>query len=110
MPVDSPVATEEIFAPIVAVIPFDTEEEAITMANATNYGLAASVWSDDIDAAHRVARMIRAGTVSINCYSEGDITAPFGGYRQSGFGGRDKGLDALDQYAQTKTTWLRVRW
>ncbi|MGB7983125.1 MAG: aldehyde dehydrogenase family protein, partial [Candidatus Nanopelagicales bacterium] len=110
VPVDSPVATEEIFGPIVAVIPFDSEEQAITMANATTYGLAASVWTDDLDAAHRLARLIRAGTVSINCYSEGDISTPFGGYRQSGFGGRDKGLDALEQYAQTKTTWLRVRW
>ncbi len=110
VPPGSVVATEEIFGPIVAVIPFDTEDEAVALANATTYGLAASVWSDDIDAAHRVARLIRAGTVSINCYAEGDITTPFGGYRQSGFGGRDKGLEAFDQYTETKTTWLRVRW
>ncbi len=110
VPPDSVVATEEIFGPIVAVIPFDTEADAIALANATSYGLAASVWSDDIDAAHRVARMLKAGTVSINCYSEGDITTPFGGYKQSGFGGRDKGLDSLEQYSETKTTWLRVRW
>lgn len=110
VPVDSPVATEEIFGPIVAVIPFDTEEEAISLANASAYGLAASLWTDDLDAAHRVSRLLRAGTVSINCYSEGDVTTPFGGYRQSGFGGRDKGLDCLEQYSETKTTWLRVRW
>ena len=57
-----------------------------------------------------MAKSIRAGSVWVNCYNGGDITTPFGGYRQSGFGGRDKGLDALDQYAQTKTIWLRVRW
>jgi gamma-glutamyl-gamma-aminobutyraldehyde dehydrogenase len=110
VPPDSVVATEEIFGPIVAVIPFDTEEQAIALANATSYGLAASLWTDDIDAAHRISRLLKAGTVSINCYSEGDVTTPFGGYRQSGFGGRDKGLDSLEQYCQTKTTWLRVRW
>ena len=110
VPVDSVVAREEIFGPVVAVIPFDSEEEAINIANASSYGLASSLWSDDIDAAHRVARRLKAGTVSINCYSEGDYTTPFGGYKQSGFGGRDKGIDALDQYCETKTTWLRVRW
>ena len=110
VPADSPVAQEEIFGPVVAVIPFDTEEEAITLANATPYGLAASVWTDDVDAAVRVSQRVRAGTVSINCYSEGEISTPFGGYRQSGFGGRDKGLESLDQYCQLKTTWQRVRW
>lgn len=110
VPPDSTVAREEIFGPVVAVIPFDTEEEAVALANSTSYGLAASLWTDDLDAAHRVSRLLKAGTVSINCYSEGDVTTPFGGYRQSGFGGRDKGLDSLEQYVQTKTTWLRVRW
>jgi gamma-glutamyl-gamma-aminobutyraldehyde dehydrogenase len=110
VPADSAVATEEIFGPIVAVIPFDTEEQAVALANATSYGLAASLWTDDLDAAHRISRLLKAGTVSINCYSEGDVTTPFGGYRQSGFGGRDKGLESLEQYAQVKTTWLKVRW
>jgi 4-(gamma-glutamylamino)butanal dehydrogenase len=110
VPADSPVATEEIFGPVVAVIPFDTEEEAVALANATSYGLAASLWTDDLDAAHRISRLLKAGTVSINCYSEGDVTTPFGGYRQSGFGGRDKGLESLEQYSEVKTTWLRVRW
>jgi gamma-glutamyl-gamma-aminobutyraldehyde dehydrogenase len=110
VPADSPVATEEIFGPIVAVIPFDTEEQALALANATSYGLAASLWTDDLDAAHRISRLLKAGTVSINCYSEGDVTTPFGGWRQSGFGGRDKGLESLEQYGEVKTTWLRVRW
>lgn len=110
VPSESSVATDEIFGPIVAVIPFDSEEEAIALANDTSYGLAASLWTDDLDAAHRVSRLLKAGTVSINCYSEGDVTTPFGGYRQSGFGGRDKGLDSLEQYSEVKTTWLKVRW
>jgi gamma-glutamyl-gamma-aminobutyraldehyde dehydrogenase len=110
VPVDSAVAREEIFGPVLSVIPFDTEEEAVALANDSDYGLAASLWTDDVDAAHRVARLLKAGTVSINCYSEGDVTAPFGGWKQSGFGGRDKGLEAMEQYCQTKTTWLKVRW
>ncbi len=79
VPADSAVAREEIFGPVVAVIPFDTEEEAIALANDSDYGLAASLWTDDVDAAHRVSRLLKAGTVSINCYSEGDVTTPFGG-------------------------------
>ncbi len=110
VPVGSTVAREEIFGPVLSVIPFDSEEEAVALANDSDYGLAASLWTDDIDAAHRVSRLLKAGTVSINCYSEGDVTAPFGGWKQSGFGGRDKGIDALEQYCQTKTTWLKVRW
>ena len=110
VPVDSAVAREEIFGPVLSVIPFDTEEEAVALANDSDYGLAASLWTDDVDAAHRVSRLLKAGTVSINCYSEGDVTAPFGGWKQSGFGGRDKGLEAMEQYCQTKTTWLKVRW
>ncbi|MCU0300604.1 MAG: aldehyde dehydrogenase family protein [Candidatus Nanopelagicales bacterium] len=110
VPAESPAATEEIFGPVVVVIPFDTEEQAIALANATSYGLAASLWTDDVDAAHRIPRLLRAGTVSVNCYSEGDVTTPFGGWRQSGFGGRDKGLESLDQYCELKTTWLKVRW
>ena len=110
MPVDSAVAREEIFGPVLSVIPFATEQEAVTLANDSDYGLAASLWTDDVDAAHRVSRLLKAGTVSINCYSEGDVSAPFGGWKQSGFGGRDKGIEAMEQYCQTKTTWLKVRW
>jgi gamma-glutamyl-gamma-aminobutyraldehyde dehydrogenase len=89
------------------MIPFDTEEEAISLANDTNYGLASSIWTDNINTAHRMARAIKAGTVSVNCFSEGDITVPFGGYKLSGFGGRDKSLYAFDQYTQIKTIWIR---
>ena len=84
---------------------FTDEAEAIRLANDTAYGLAASVYTENVHRANRVARAIRAGTVSINGFSEGDITTPFGGYKLSGFGGRDNGFEALDQYLETKTIW-----
>lgn len=96
---------EEVFGPILAVTTFETEDEAVALANDTQYGLAASLYTLDIRRAQRVSRRIRAGTVSVNGFSEGDITAPFGGYKLSGFGGRDKGLEAFDQYTQTKVIW-----
>lgn len=108
VPRDAAVARDEIFGPVLAVIPFDTEEEAISIANDTCYGLAASLWSEDLNTVHRMAAAIRAGTVSVNCFSEGDITTPFGGYKQSGFGGRDKSLHAHDQYCELKTTWIQL--
>ncbi|PRY73169.1 aldehyde dehydrogenase [Halomonas ventosae] len=108
VPGDAAVARDEIFGPVLAVIPFDTEEEAIAIANDTCYGLAASLWSEDLNTVHRMAAAIRAGTVSVNCFSEGDITTPFGGYKQSGFGGRDKSLYAHDQYCELKTTWIQL--
>ena len=76
------------------------------MANQTDYGLTASVFSANGKRAIRAARAIRAGTVTINCYGEGDITTPFGGYKQPGFGGRDNGIDAHDQYTELKTIWI----
>ena len=103
------IAREEIFGPVISTIPFDTEEEAIAIANETSYGLAASLYTTDLDTAFRLARSIKAGTVSVNSYSEGDITTPFGGFKQSGFGGRDKGLEAFDQYTQKKTVWVTLR-
>lgn len=96
---------EEVFGPLLAVTTFSTDDEAITLANHSSYGLAASFYTASLKRAHRVARAIRAGTVSVNGFSEGSIATPFGGYKQSGFGGRDKGLEALDQYLQTKTIW-----
>jgi acyl-CoA reductase-like NAD-dependent aldehyde dehydrogenase len=101
------IAREEIFGPVMSVIRFKTETEAIALANASNYGLQASVWSDNLNRAHRVARALRAGTVHVNQYDEDDITVPFGGYKQSG-NGRDKSLHALDKYTELKTTWLRI--
>jgi len=103
------ISRDEIFGPVIATIPFDTEDEAIAIANDTNYGLHASVYTSSLDAAFRVAHSIRAGTVSVNAYSEGDITTPFGGYKESGFGGRDKGFEAFDQYTEKKTIWIALR-
>jgi gamma-glutamyl-gamma-aminobutyraldehyde dehydrogenase len=103
------IAREEIFGPVLSTIPFDSEEEGVRLANETSYGLAASLYTRDLDAAFRVARALRAGTVGVNAYSEGDITTPFGGYKQSGFGGRDKGLEALEQYTEKKTIWVTLR-
>lgn len=96
---------EEVFGPILAVTSFETEDEAVALANDTQYGLAASLYTRDVGRAQRVSRRIKAGTVSVNGFSEGDITAPFGGYKLSGFGGRDKGMEAFDQYTQTKVIW-----
>ena len=102
------IAREEIFGPVLSVIPFSTEEQALAIANDTNYGLAASLYTRDLNTAHRAARAIRAGTVSVNCFSEGDITTPFGGYKQSGFGGRDKSIWAHEQYTELKTIWMQL--
>jgi gamma-glutamyl-gamma-aminobutyraldehyde dehydrogenase len=102
------IAREEIFGPVLAVIPFAAEAEAVAIANETNYGLAASLYTRDINAAHRVARALRAGTVSVNCYSEGDMTTPFGGFKESGFAGRDKSIFAHEQYTELKTIWMQL--
>jgi acyl-CoA reductase-like NAD-dependent aldehyde dehydrogenase len=104
---DMKIAREEIFGPVMAVMRFKTEAEAIALANDSSYGLQASVWSDNVHRAHRVARALRAGTVHVNQYDEDDITVPFGGYKQSG-NGRDKSLHAFDKYTELKTTWLRI--
>jgi acyl-CoA reductase-like NAD-dependent aldehyde dehydrogenase len=101
------IAREEIFGPVLGVIRFKTEAEAVQLANNSAYGLQASVWSDNINRAHRVARALRAGTVHVNQYDEDDITVPFGGYKQSG-NGRDKSLHAFDKYTELKTTWIRI--
>lgn len=103
---DSTLAQEEIFGPVLSVITVESMEEAIEVANNTQYGLAASVFTANGKKAIRAARAIRAGTVTINCYGEGDISTPFGGYKQSGFGGRDNSLHAHDQYTEIKTIWI----
>ena len=100
------IAQEEIFGPVLTVIPFDTEAEAIAIANDTPYGLAASLYTENLRVAHRMARALRAGTVGVNTYSEGDLSTPFGGYKQSGFGGHDKSIHAHDQYTELKTIWI----
>ena len=99
-------AREEIFGPVLSVITVASDDEAIEMANATDYGLAASVFTANTRKAIRAARDIKAGTVTVNCYGEGDLTTPFGGYKQSGFGGRDNGIHAHDQFTETKAIWI----
>ncbi|MCB1480701.1 MAG: aldehyde dehydrogenase [Rhodobiaceae bacterium] len=102
----STLAREEIFGPVLCVIAVDSFDEAIQVANDTGYGLCASLFTSNAKRAIRGARMLRAGTVTVNSFGEGDITTPFGGYKQSGFGGRDNGIHAHDQYTQLKTIWL----
>ena len=99
------IASEEIFGPVLSVIGFDTPDEAVAIANDTIYGLAAAVWTSNINTAHRVAKALRAGSVWINHYDGGDMTAPFGGFKQSG-NGRDKSVHAFDKYTELKATWL----
>jgi 4-(gamma-glutamylamino)butanal dehydrogenase len=106
---DMTIAREEIFGPVLSVIEFDTEADALSIANDTPYGLAASLYTDDLNIAHRVARDLKAGVVAVNAYAEGDMTTPFGGYKLSGFGGHDKSVHAHDQYTETKTTWIQLR-
>ncbi len=102
------IAREEIFGPVLGVIPFDTPEDAIAIANDTDYGLAAAVWTSDRARAHTMARRLRAGTVWVNNFDGSEITTPFGGFKQSGFGGRDKSLHAIEHYTELKTTWIRL--
>jgi len=103
---DMTIAQEEVFGPVLAVMTVNSAAEAVALANDTCYGLAASVFTSNARRAHNVARAIKAGTVSVNCYSEGDMSTPFGGYKSSGFGGRDNSLMAHDQYTETKTIWM----
>lgn len=99
------IAREEIFGPVMSVIGFDTAEEAVAIANDSIYGLAGAVWSNNINTAHKVAAAVRVGTMGINNYFGGDITVPFGGFKQSG-NGRDKSMHAFDDYTELKTTWI----
>jgi aldehyde dehydrogenase (NAD+) len=104
---DMRVARDEIFGPVVAVIPFTGVEEAIRIGNATSYGLAAGVWTKDISKAHRVAQELKAGTVWVNTYNIFDVASPFGGYKWSGFG-RESGVYALENYTQIKSVWINL--
>ena len=101
------IAREEIFGPVLSVIPFNSEDEAVNIANDSEYGLAAGIWTSNLDRAHRVARRLRAGSVFVNNYHGGDMTVPFGGYKQSG-NGRDKSLHALAKYTELKSTWIAL--
>jgi gamma-glutamyl-gamma-aminobutyraldehyde dehydrogenase/4-guanidinobutyraldehyde dehydrogenase/NAD-dependent aldehyde dehydrogenase len=106
VPPDSPLARDEIFGPVLSVLEFDGLEEAVRIAGKTVYGLAAGVWSRDIDKAFAFARHVQAGTIYVNGYNGDDITVPFGGFRESGFG-RDKSLHALAKYSDLKTIWIQ---
>jgi gamma-glutamyl-gamma-aminobutyraldehyde dehydrogenase len=104
---DMRIAREEIFGPVGAVIPFGTLDEAITIANDSIYGLAAGIWTSDLATAHKMARDIEAGVIWVNCYDQGDMTQPWGGFKQSGTG-RDKCLETLLTVTQTKSVWMNL--
>ena len=104
---DMRIAREEIFGPVAAILPFDGIDEAIRIANDTIYGLAAGVWTSDLSRAHRLVREIDAGVIWVNCFDEGDMTQPFGGYKQSG-NARDKCIESLLGYTQSKSAWIRL--
>lgn len=100
-------AREEVFGPVLAVTRFDSEEEAVTLANSTEFGLASGVWTGSLSTAHRMVRAIKAGIVHVNTYGGSDITVPLGGFKQSGYG-RDKSLHAIDKYVDLKTAWIAL--
>jgi acyl-CoA reductase-like NAD-dependent aldehyde dehydrogenase len=101
------IAQEEIFGPVLSTITFKTPEEAVKIGNDTIYGLAAAIWTKDITKAFKVSDALRAGVVWVNCFDNGHISSPFGGFKQSGFG-RDKSLHAMDKYSQLKATWIHI--
>jgi aldehyde dehydrogenase (NAD+) len=101
------ISREEIFGPVMSIIPFKTADEVVTRANRTTYGLAAAVWTRDIKKAHAIANSVRAGTVWVNCYNVLDTRAPFGGFKQSGIG-RELGEYGLQQYTEVKTVTVKL--
>ncbi len=104
---DQRLAQDEVFGPVLAVTPFDTEAEAVALANSTRYGLAAGIWTGDLSRAHRMIRAVRAGVVHVNTYGGADATVPLGGVKQSG-NGHDKSLHALEKYVDLKTAWIQL--
>ncbi|MCU1492275.1 MAG: puuC [Acidimicrobiaceae bacterium] len=103
-----PIAQEEVFGPVLSVTTFRDDEEAVRLANGTRYGLAAGVWTNNLSRAHQISRRMRTGVVWVNCFEEGDLTVPFGGTKESGYGS-DKSLHALDKFLDVKTTWIQLR-
>ncbi|HIG9058877.1 TPA: aldehyde dehydrogenase PuuC [Klebsiella michiganensis] len=103
----SALSQEEIFGPVLVVTRFKTKEQALALANDSRYGLGAAVWTRDLSRAHRVSRRLKAGSVFVNNYNDGDMTVPFGGYKQSG-NGRDKSLHALEKFTELKTIWIAL--
>jgi 4-guanidinobutyraldehyde dehydrogenase/NAD-dependent aldehyde dehydrogenase len=101
------IASDEIFGPVLSVIPLENMQEAISIANDTPYGLAAGIWTTDLSKAHKMAKAVRAGSVWVNQWDGGDMTAPFGGFKQSG-NGRDKSLHAFNKYTEVKATWIKL--
>ena len=104
---DMKIVAEEIFGPVLVAAPFEDLDSVIAQGNDTVYGLAASVWTQDINKAHKVAKGLKAGTVWVNCHNIFDAAAPFGGYKQSGFG-RDMGIHALESYTQIKNVIIQI--
>ena len=99
------VCREEIFGPVACAIPFESEEEAVALANDTSYGLACGIWTSDLKRAHRMVANVQAGAVWVNAYSQFHWAVPFGGFKESGYG-RDSGLESLRGYLQTKSVWI----
>jgi aldehyde dehydrogenase (NAD+) len=102
---DMRIAREEVFGPILCLIPFQDEDEAVRIANDTRFGLAAGVWTNDVKRAHRMTRRLRAGTVWVNTYRRTNYATPFGGMKESGMG-RENGLDAIYEFTETKSVWI----
>ena len=107
VPADNALAQDEVFGPVAAVTPFDTEEEAIALANSTVYGLAGAAWTDNLSRAHRMISAVKTGVMHINTYGGADVTVPLGGHGQSG-NGYDKSLHALEKYMNLKTAWINL--